>query len=723
MLQSSQELEPPTNPVRFKALIEDARVSADRLSRLLGDEQTLLKRIALDSLAVALDEIADRPDETQLTELQTSIVHLAEETLRDESFLESQYGVEYASFLRACLSRRSAVDDSLVARIVEMGPPTIRDERRARFACEGDSPEQLEARIQQFKKRWQLRLLAQLDTSTLPGLLAELKARLDAEFGPVEADEITMRGASFVGPTSPMDADSLRDMSDEDLLKHLASWHPEPNKWMGPSHEGHGRTLTEAISKQPGRLSDRLEEIKELRPTYIRAIVRAWKLAVEARSPISWDHLLSLCEWASQLDDNAKLATEGDDFDDDPDYRSLKFEALQLLEAGLGVHPTPANPGLGDHHAARVKEILTRYAEHPEPSPKYEKEYGGSNMDPMTLSLNTVRPVAIRSLILLVHRFPRGPVASQALETLDQHVGGRDTSLAVTAAVGEGTGRLYDSAPDWLTPRVGLIFGNALPTTEHQQVALSTVLAVYRVHRGLIDLLRGPLTLMIKEMPNVDLAAGWRSHNRTFPQLIGDWLVTAIVTGSMDRDDPLVETWFGTAGAKLRGEVIGHLAWQMMKSEYVHPDVLQRVAELWDWRIAHVKNHPEDAAELSNIYWLARSNKYDVSWWLPRLEYASSVVPGFETHGMISESLADAAKIDPSTALRVCENVLRDIQSSRSLQEYRLIEHAVPQVLASALDDNDPELNRRAVDLMNKLGDAGNISLKDRVESLRHPEE
>ena len=93
-------------------------------------------------------------------------------------------------------------------------------------------------------------------------------------------------------------------------------------------------------------------------------------------------------------------------------------------------------------------------------------------MDALTLSLNTVRPVAIRALIRLVHRFPGSFASADALAVIETHLGDRDRSIAVAAAIGEGMARLYDSARPWLESHSLVIFGSTPPTTPAQQVAL-----------------------------------------------------------------------------------------------------------------------------------------------------------------------------------------------------------------------------------------------------------
>ncbi len=703
-----------------EALIVEVRSSSgNRLVKLVEHEEPLLRRIALFVLAVAIGEIEDKTSGSALTDREKCLAEAATKVLGNEEFLEGEYYNEYVPFLQASLAWQRGVDPNLIVGVIGSGPPWTRDERRERFARDGESANEVDARIKRDERRWQQRLISGLDVSLLPKKLSELQIDLDAEFGAYEEDDRLTRGGTFVGPTSPVDVEVLGEMTDDDLLEHLLSWHPDPAQWAGPSHDGQSRVLTEAVSSKPGRLSDRIDELKSLKPIYIRGVVRGWKATAEAKNDLPWKEILPLCEWVVGLDENAELEPEGDEFDDDSDYRQLKLEVLRLLESALGLKSDEAVQGFEMADAPRIVAMLSVYAENEEPTPEYEAEYGGSNMDPLTLSLNTVRPIAIRALIRFVGRFPGSSAAKDALQVLDRHIGELDPSLAVAAAYGEGAGRLCNSASEWIEDRVSRIFGDAVPTTAWQQVALSTLLSVHRVHAGLLEMLRKPVTITIEQMSDVDLVQGWRSHDRTVPELVGGWIVSSLVTDGLQSDDALVTAWFDTADAKLRGEVIGNLGWQIMKASYVLPTVLERVADLWDQRIEFVKQHPAEAAELTHFYWLGKGGKYGVSWWLPRLEYVSSVVEDFSTHGMLDESLIEASELDPDTTLKVLENTLRRTPSPGSMHEYGLTEHVVPQAIARAMDSGDSALVDRAADFMHRLGDRGYISLKDRVEALR----
>ena len=48
---------------------------------------------------------------------------------------------------------------------------------------------------------------------------------------------------------------------------------------------------------------------------------------------------------------------------------------------------------------AKLWDVLSSLADDPEPTPKHEQRYGGSNMDPATLSINTTRGNAMHAVV------------------------------------------------------------------------------------------------------------------------------------------------------------------------------------------------------------------------------------------------------------------------------------------------------------------------------------
>ena len=162
-----------------------------RSARLLQDDQPLLRRIALDVLVESIDQLDNKSVDhvSELNEHEATLAAQAAVVLGDELFIEHNYKPEFYKFIRACLSWRAAIDLSPFFDAIRLGPLALRDDRRERFAHEGDTEDDVAARIEIYEKHWQHSLLTLVGAGGLPDDLSELLASLDTEYGPLEVSE------------------------------------------------------------------------------------------------------------------------------------------------------------------------------------------------------------------------------------------------------------------------------------------------------------------------------------------------------------------------------------------------------------------------------------------------------------------------------------------------------------------------------------------------------
>lgn len=210
-----------------------------------------------------------------------------------------------------------------------------------------------------------------------------------------------------------------------------------------------------------------------------------------------------------------------------------------------------------------------------------------------------------------------------------------DPRGASRAVLGEGLGKLFNHAHDWLVANLHTYFGTQDAIDRNQQVALTTAIAMHYYHPDLYRLLSAPgmaATLRSQEQ----IQAGW--GNPVSPQeRIGHWVIQAIIRGHIGNDDPLRTEFYTTRRPGIRGDAIGHTAWSFMHAEVVDDAIRDRLADLWDERVSHVRSSPQDKAELKDFYWFIRSERFTALWWLPRLVEALELDGELRTHGMIGE--------------------------------------------------------------------------------------
>jgi hypothetical protein len=341
--------------------------------------------------------------------------------------------------------------------------------------------------------------------------------------------------------------------------------------------------------------------------------------------------------------------------------------------------------------------------------------------DPLTLSINARWPIQLRALIHFSESTGDAGLRHEALRHLDDELGREDPFNAAAAVIGENLPRLYLTDESWLRARVDEVVGTADGISKKQQIALSTALATQLIHSVTLNLLRGPITAALHL--NEPIAVGWKGLSAP-DQLIGEWIITTYIRGQIDLDDPLMTDYFATQPADVRGAAIGHIAWSFMHAEVVDDDIRRRLEDLWDIRAQHVRETPDDKAELKDFFWFIRSGKFAESWWVPRLVEALELDSRLPTRGMIGEILAAAASRYPALILDAVARLAEPDGEDAQISKYDLMEHATPAAIAASLLSKDTTLNAAARAFMNRLAEHGYIDIEQRVrvalQGLRH---
>lgn len=303
-----------------------------------------------------------------------------------------------------------------------------------------------------------------------------------------------------------------------------------------------------------------------------------------------------------------------------------------------------------------------------------------SGWDPLMVSLNWKWPIMLRGLVNLVGLGEGRPWHARSLEALREQLELEDPRGASRAVLGEGLGRLFNHAHDWLVENITTYFGTRSALDRNQQIAMTTAIAMHYYHPDLYRLLSEP---MIAALDSTDeIAIGW-GNDVSAQQRIGQWVIESIIRGHAADDDPLRTAFYTRAEPETRGDAIGHTAWSFMHAEVVDDAIRDRLAGLWDERVRHVKARPEDKAELKDFYWFIRSEKFSPSWWLPRLVEALELDGELNTNGMIGEQLAAAAGESPRLALDALTMLLAPDETS-ARDNYDLRTHSLAPVIAAA---------------------------------------
>ncbi|MCJ7615566.1 MAG: hypothetical protein MUO43_03410, partial [Desulfobacterales bacterium] len=331
---------------------------------------------------------------------------------------------------------------------------------------QGHQPSQQEA--DRFVRFWQYTKLIPIQSFLNQECQTKFEA-LKEEFGELEHPDFHFsRSTSWEGPTSPKDVKELSSMKIDELISFLKSWKPSEDPF-GPSPEGLGRELTGIVSLKPEIFATEASRFKKIDPTYVRALILGFHEALKQKKSFDWQPVLELFQWVIDQHLDIPIIEEWD-VDQDLGWGQTRKAIAELFSIAFNVDTQDI---LFDQRTL-VWQILKSLTDDPDPTPEHEAQYGGSNMDSATLSINTTRGVAMHTVIRYAlwvrrhievaqdgeDRIEKGFEEMPEVEDiLDYHLNpSNDASLAIRAIYGQWLPWLIKLDLQWVVQNIEEIF-------------------------------------------------------------------------------------------------------------------------------------------------------------------------------------------------------------------------------------------------------------------------
>lgn len=571
-------------------------------------------------------------------------------------------------------------------------------------------------REERYRKSWECERLAWFKKH-LSETWKQRYETLVAELGEPEHPEFGTYITSWTGPTSPKSAGDLRTMSVDDIIDFLSSWRPEKQP-MGPSPEGLGRQLEAVVSEGPAPFSANAGRFQEIDPTYVRALISGFREAVKKSQSIDWPAVLGLCRWV--VDQPREIPGRESEYADlDPGWVWTRKAIADLLSAGLeeGAGCIPIE------HRHSVWQILNPLTDDPEPTPEYEARYGGSNMDPATLSINTTRGETMHAVVrygLWVHRhlerlrdaadrIHRGfDEMAEVRDVLDEHLDvARDSSLAVRAVYGQWFPWLVLLDKSWARNNVGRIFPSGESEKRYRDAAWETYIFFCSPYDEVFEVLRDQYAAAIERLD----ASREETRQLGDPDdRLAEHLMTFYWRGKLNLDDPdgILSEFWRKASDPIRGHALSYIGRSLDQwKDTVPPQPLQRLKLLWEGRLTAAKEAatPDNyITEMSAFGWWFVSEKFEDTWAIKQLDEALKIAGKVEHEEAVVERLASLSQNMPREAVRCLEALVKGDRDDWRIHGWR--EH-IRTILATALREADPETRTAAENLVHYLGSRG----------------
>lgn len=623
--------------------ILDVKAVCDELDKR---QWTLMHRFKLWLLA----RFPDRALETAVSEAFD--LELAET-------LEEHY--EHARLLSVVFPMADDDRRATYLRWVEAGPDT--DDYTTRYAEHFKHPPDDET-TRGYVERWQIERLFPVGECLDAEWLARYE-ELSARHGErVWDDYVEFKVVTKWGDKTPMSISALKAMTPEAIADYLRTWEP-PGTFDGPTVRGMSHELRALVAEEPERFAPATRVFLGLRQEYVDAVLYGLQEAVRQNRPFAWEAVVDFMMTCSRTKAYVRTDTERSEGDETLDA------IASLLRDGLSISERGVPPELLETAWLALEPVLADV----NPTPEHEAKYGGTNMDPLTLSLNVVRGMGIHAAIALARAFwlrtgedqlpweereglaAFEPLADALVKHLDPVY---ESSLAVRAAYGWSLRLLCQIDPGWVRRNMPALLPPDDPARRF--VVFDAYLVTGNVSEASFGLLADEYRFRVSVLGDPSPVL-W--ERRDPESALAQHLTLLVFHEAIALEDEVVAAFYEKADDELRAEATGHVARLIgdMKKRGGEPTrrQLDIAIAMWESRLEAARSAQArgDIAsyrgELTTFGYWYTSEAFDEDWALANLEAVLSLNGWVEPDHSVMEQLASQAKTHPAEAVRCAQ--------------------------------------------------------------------
>jgi len=692
-------LNPLVNAVRDAAhllVVTDKEPLSMVLSKLIEQRWTLFQRIAINLVA-----------EVDTVDPEILSSYLANQQIYGDPHIRH----EYARLSGRHFGNLKADDQRRILGWIE-----DQDEEKIRGWLErGAERTPTDEEVERAVNRQRMERLAPIKAS-LPEEWHARYEKWSSLYGePDHPDFLFHRGATWIGPTSPKEADDLATMTVSEITDFLRSWTPDTKAFDGPTPEGLGRDLTKVVTDLPDKFSSEAGNFVGLDPTYIRSLLRGLEDAVRNGKALEWTSVLVLCRWIAEQP--REIVGERVKMSEDPDWGWTRQQVASLLDDGLAKD----SARLDRRHEAVVWSILLALIEDPDPTPEHEEKYGGSNMDPSTMAINSVRGEAFSAVIhyglwltrALEREGQKVAVIDDRPEiqaVLDRHLDPQiDPSSAIRSLYGKFLPWIELMGPTWTKANLRAIFSP--PGDPMWNVAWNAYIAFCDPFNKMLDVLHSQYEEAIEN----PWTKGDDRVIRDPEECLGIHLMAFYNRGKLRLDDPksLIRLFFERSSSQLRAKSMSSFGNDVRRLEEPLPEInVKRLQALWDWRIAEARSADDKSEyeeELSKFGWWFSAKSLDQTWAQQTLRDVLTIARKVDPGHLVIQHLAEIASESPRSSLDNLRLLLASRLERWDLYSWR---DEIEAILRVSLASSDTELVELATQTVHDLGARGEFSYR-----------
>ncbi|WP_433210985.1 hypothetical protein ACQP00_49620 [Dactylosporangium sp. CS-047395] len=624
------------------------------------------------------------------------------------SFFSPEPSHEYRKLMEKTFGRLGTTEQQTLYSWIDEGP-----DLEAYVSASRERGETLtQVDLEEYAAKWRIRRLHLLRAFLPPDRMLLLSS-LVGKFG--ESEFITsFEITTWWGPETPVELESLRASTDDQVVELLRGYTAGSSEWFGPSAEGLARTLSSLAEQEPARVSALLPKLTSLRPIYSQWALIGLTKAVQDDEPLNWPPVLDFLQHIFQSEDTENV---GADDDNQGSWPTVRREAAGLLETSF----QKRGSAVPFEARASLWSVLENLCTDPDPSPAYEDRFGGSNMDPVTVALNSTRGRAVRAVVayaLWVARSQEQSAVSfsdmpEVEHLLDRHLDpASETSPAVRSIYGQYFPWLARLDERWAASATTRIFDDSVLG----DAAWTAYIMFCQPYESAYRLLQQQYARAVEHINEQYGDWNWFGAGPDKPaERLSEHLLVFYLRGVIGLDDesPL-NRLFRIAPIAIRASAVDFVGRVLEDNPTLDDATTQRARAFWEWRSSRFGNEPAaakraEAAEFGP--WLA-SSQLDREWRITQAEVALNTGASFRSEANALAGLRDLASSYPTRSVRALRAILNRATKSWIVTANR---QAIEEVLRLALSSDQTSATESAHETIDWLGSRGFHYLGDMV--------
>ena len=535
--------------------------------------------------------------------------------------------------------------------------------------------------------------------------LSDLYKALFTELKPITDPKKLRQDPYEFTPSAGIKIEELTALSDDSLIEKLKTYQP-PELFFG--REALGELVTALVKTNPHRylkLSTRI--LEETKDEYVNSVLSA---AADIADTLDEDDIDSVLAMSKLF-----LARNPQEIENDDDTRHYGWAKMSIarLAYTLVAQRTDKSERLPESAAKELFDQLLILCRDPDPTAAHEKEYGGDNMDPPTMSVNTTRGEALHALARMIGWAKRNKAEEYFLPKLyaelEWHLDPKnDPSISMRAVYGQWLPWIWDADKSWAEANVEKIF----TPDEYGDAAWGAYLTLNQVFNDVFKFLEPIFRQRLEQLKEHKETQNSRLNARTH---FSNHLMVAYWRGLADLSDgSVIREFFETADVHYRSEALRFIGFELRKGSAVEPEIKERLIKLWEYRLREVQEKPEKGvAELEQFgSWFA-STSFDDEWSIATLKASLEIAGNADPDFMVIEKLKELATTFPVESMECLAMMIKGARERWAIDSWR---ENTMDILKTAYSSGNDKAKTLATEQANLLVAKGYPMFRDAVK-------